>query len=1516
MSKLDGQTIRGYELRGTIGTGGFGTVYTAYQSAIQREVAIKVINERYINQIDFIRRFEAEARIIARLEHPHIVPLYDYWRDPQGAYLVMRWFRGGSLRAYLEKQRLSLAQISDILHQMTSALMIAHERDIIHRDIKPENILLDTQGNAYLTDFGIAIDLLHDREITMENISFGSPQYIAPEQLTEKRVTPQSDVYSLGIMLYELLSGQAPFEHQQTTRVIEMQLHNPVPSLLTVRPELPHELDDIIWKATAKKPEARFDTARDFAERYDEIVKNIPDDIANKLPTQDNKGTSDVYATSQLGLSGQSPPVGTQKLGTPSPAQRHQTRQFEGLAIPANIHTNLSNPYKGLRPFEEADAHNFFGREVLIAQLLDHIEVTDERFLALIGPSGSGKSSVVRAGILPILRQSKMSNTAGWFITEMVPSTNPLRELAQAILRVSINAPADFVDVLRERIENLHTYLPQVLPQDDAQVVLFIDQFEEVFTLCDSEEERAHFLDMLSYAIEAEDSHLRLIVTLRADFYDRPLHYAQFGELLQKNTQVILPLDMRQLETAIVRPAELTGVVIDSDLRHAIINDVQNQPGALPLMQYAMTQLFEQRQDNRLSLSAYQAIGGITGALAQRASELYADLAPDAQHFVRQMLLRLIAIGDGEKATRRRVRWDALLSGIENAQQYSTVIETFVNSRLLTLDRDPITRTPTVEIAHEALITGWEQFRLWIQSNQADLNRREQLRTATQAWLSAQEESSYLARGGRLAEFEGLLNNNLLMLDADEVRYLDASIALRQRSTRRTQMVIALLTVFSVVTFIMAVAALLAQQTAERATAEALLERDRANASARVAQAGELAASALANLDDNDLAMLLSVEAVTVADTYEARNSLLTSLQANPYVEAFLHGHGAQVRAVAYNSDGSQAVTAGRDGTIQRWDSLRHQAMGAPLEGHRGAINRIAISPDDTTLASVGADGTLRFWDMESGDALASFSEHDGAIWSVAFSPDGTQVISGGADGQVVVYDANTFEVFEHLPSAHSGIIYAVAYHPDGTQFATGGDDLLVKLWDNERLESIMPPLEGHNNWIRTLAYHPNGRILASSGADTLIQLWDTSNGESLGAIDTGHLNWVQAVAFSPDGGFIASASMDETIQVWNLQLGQAITPQPLHAHTGSIWDMRFHPQQFSLLSGAEDGDAIIWQISLPHRPGQVLLNADTANALIALDNRSTWMALANNNPNRPDGTIIQVLSIEDNALVQGFTQHDTIVTAMAFHPQEALMASASAGQVFVWDIATGERLATLQTEGLDVLMSKIAFSPDGDMLIMANEQGLVRLWAWSESPEATQSFTAQATGITALAISDDGRYVALGSRDASIEVWAIEDVRLVQRLSDSHRDAVEALTFVDDNTLLSGGRDSQIIVWDLVTGEASQQPIVTSDWVLSLAVHPGEGWIASSSRDTTIHLWDLESIRPIGNAMIGHRDWVTQLHIEDDTLISASRDGLLLAWDTSLENLDMQIIANLDETCTALHHSPQICATLNTKSG
>ncbi|HSM21702.1 MAG TPA: serine/threonine-protein kinase, partial [Rubrivivax sp.] len=620
---------------------------------------------------------------------------------------------------------------------------------VVHRDIKPANILLDEAGNAYLADFGIAKD--YGREAwTGEREVMGTLDYVSPEQILGETVTAQTDIYSLGAVLYETLTGEKPFGDASAARLLYSHIHEPIPLVAASRPDIPAQVDMVLQKATAKKPAERYATAVEMAAAFRDALHGLEPEMDDRVQT---------FA--------------------PAPVA-------------------VTNPYKGLQAFQEADAEDFFGREALVQQLVSRLATTaggrESRFLAIVGPSGSGKSSVIRAGLIPALRNGALPGSDKWFITTMIPGANPLQELEQALWRVAVEPPPDLVEPMERDSGGILRTLRRILPAESephlggAQLLLVIDQFEELYTLVEDEERRRFFLDSLLAALEAPRSPLRLLITLRADFYDRPLQDQDWGQLLKQNSEIMLPLNRTELTWAIREPARRAGVRLEDGLATGIVADVADQPGALPLLQYAMTELFESREDWLIRSESYEQLGRVQGALGKRAEAVFAGLDEAGQEAARQTFLRLITLGEGAEDTRRRVlrsELEALSGGAQagngRPSPLAEVLERFGAARFLTFDRDPPTRAPTVEVAHEALIREWPRLRGWLAESRDDVRLQRLLAQAAAEWQAAGRDPGYLLREARLDQFAGWAASTPVALTEDERAFVDASVAARQQ---------------------------------------------------------------------------------------------------------------------------------------------------------------------------------------------------------------------------------------------------------------------------------------------------------------------------------------------------------------------------------------------------------------------------------------------------------------------------------------------------------------------------------------------------------------------------------------------------------------------------------------------------------------------------------------------------------------------------------------------------------------
>lgn len=429
-----------------------------------------------------------------------------------------------------------------------------------------------------------------------------------------------------------------------------------------------------------------------------------------------------------------------------------------------NGDTQARNPFKGLRAFTETDAADFFGRRELVGGVCD-VLAGGARLVVLVGPSGSGKSSLAAAGLLPALRAGAVAGSDRWRIGAMVPGADPGSEwqvaLASASRRPSPSAPVE------------GSAPPDDAPATETTLVL-IDQFEELFTLAD-EDEAARFLAALTDTLREGDGRVRVVATLRGDFYDRPLLHPAFAEAFTSNVVNVLPLDLAALEAAVTEPARQVGVEVEPALLAELLTDTVGQPGAMPLFQYALTELFEHRDGGAITLRCYHELGGLHGALSRRAESTYADLGPRQRDLAEQVLLRLVSPGEGTADVRRRATATELRGLDLDPVELADVLERFGRHRLLTFDRDPITGDATVEVAHEALLDAWERLRAWIEEHRADLHRRERLAAAVTEWDVSGRSDDYLLTGDRLDQYLDWQERTSLRLTPDAQAFLEAS---------------------------------------------------------------------------------------------------------------------------------------------------------------------------------------------------------------------------------------------------------------------------------------------------------------------------------------------------------------------------------------------------------------------------------------------------------------------------------------------------------------------------------------------------------------------------------------------------------------------------------------------------------------------------------------------------------------------------------------------------------------------
>lgn len=1378
-----GATLKNYFIHEQVGEGGFGAVFRATQlPPLEREVAIKAILPEYANQSEFIRRFEVEAQLIARLEHPHIIPLYDYWRDPDGAYLVMRYIRGGNLTSHLGGNKLDIDTTLKILSQVAGGLDRAHRAGVIHRDIKPDNIMLDEDGNAYLTDFGIArvYDEKNSKSVTKGII--GSIAYMPPEMLQELPPSPASDIYSLGIVLYEMLTGEHPQAGKSTAEIVVARMTEDLPDILELRPDIPIKVDEVIQRATSRETTGRYDNVREFV---------------NDL----------------------------QRASTP-------TEEFESIEIIVKD-IQIANPYKGLRAFDAADASEFFGREKMMTHLIGRLTETDEHsgFLAVVGPSGSGKSSLVNAGLVPRLRDGAIDGSDKWYYVEFTPGTSPLTALENALKRVALKSTTTFDGSIQSNALTLA--LETVLPRVDDKLLIVIDQFEELYTLAD-DNEREKFIEILFHAVRHVADKLHLIITIRADFFDRLITNQDLHRLILNRTEIVLPLNREELEEAITKPASNLNLSFEEGLVEAIIDDVSDELAALPLLQYALTEIFERRDQFKLTLRSYHEIGGVTGALTRRAEDLYQEQNTAGQDSIRRIFLNLVTPGEGTEDTRRRAFHSEILntdmSDIETRREILNLYGTY---RLLTFDKDDETRNPTVEVAHEALIRNWGRLRQWIDDSREELRLRRIITTMAEEWQQTNRNKEFLTGGMRLEQFKEVTASEDISLTELEGEFLAASIAEvehqenleAERERRETfQRRFFRATIVGILLVIVAAIGLLSafyvNQTQSWKT-EALFF---AGLSAQQLDTGSpmnaqlLALESVSHFNENPSFSVYRPESFT---------ALIAALT-NPVQEQIYLAHADDVEFSVWNSSETRILSADNSGNVYLRDATVQSEPLAVFQ-HDAKVNAFIFSADETQFLSYSEDMTIRIWNINNPDGPLLTLQHETSVSNVIWNTDETLIVAGLDDGTIVIWDRNDTDEPRTVIDAHGDRVQFLAFSPDETQFVSTSFDNTAKVWTLENLDEPLYTIE-HGNWVWGASWNTDGTRLMTYARDATASIWDVENPETPLFVLGGHGGSVYSADWNDDETQIYTASFDGLVRVWQIE-DEARVLYTL-AHEGPVNSVEWDTENQQMLTSSNDGGVRIWSTISPY-PLISLMRHDGA----VFD--ANWSADRSRVMSNSSDATVRIWLVGVNSDVLRTYHHAEWVDSVLFDSTEDWILSASVdGTAVVRDIAESEPPIIFE-HGEHVRTA--IWSTDETRILTASANGGVYIWAITNTDEPLEIFQHESS-VRGASWNNDETRILSWTDDGTVSVWDVNNTTEPLAIM-YHADVVFGATWNSDETqILSWSEDNTVRIWDIDNPDAALAVLRHENIVYHAQWIDDENRVATASEDGTARIWNVNA--------------------------------------------------------------------------
>lgn len=1169
-------------------------------------------------------------------------------------------------------------------------------------------------------------------------------------------------------------------------------------------------------------------------------------------------------------------------------------------------------PYKGLNYFDEADADLFVGREELTGKLVEHVlsmtsrePPNQPRFLAVVGASGSGKSSLVRAGLVPALRWNKQS--IDWRILILTPTAHPLESLAASLTQESssVAATATLMDDLARDSRSLQIFARRKLgAKDGSHLLLLIDQFEELFALCRSEEERAAFIDNLLTAASETDGLVITLITLRADFYAHCANYIQLREALAKNQEYIGAMNAEELRRAIEEPARRGRWEFEPGLVDLLLHDIGHEPGALPLLSHALLETWQRRRGRMMTLSGYTSSGGVRGAIAETAEAVFTDqFTPEQQEIARRIFLRLTELGDETATgdTRRRATITELVLKPGERDSTHGVLKALADARLITTSED------TVEVAHEALIREWPTLRGWLEDNREGLRLHRHLTEAAQEWDGLNREPDLLYRGARLTQVQEWAGTHKAEMNKLEHEFLGASMskaqqeavereAQRQRELEAAQKLAEsekhraeeqtsfakqlskramYLTGAFIVALIMALTALYFGSRARETAVTAQNER-------RLATSRELAAAALNNLSvDPERSILLalqsaettkSVDGTVLPETVEA---LHHSIVASP-IRLTLKGFNDWVVSTDFSSDGKYLAAIGKDGTTILWDAKSgkevYRLPGSTAPNDAFGTQRLAFSADGTRLA-VADSNLIKIWGVSSGDLLSTLTGHKYDVWAVAFSPDGKRLASGGFnEGAVRIWDISTGEAL--ILEGHTAAIEGLAFHPNGEWLATASDDFTMKIWDTATGELLREVVD-FQDVVDGVAFNSDGTRLAATSTGVELRIWDATNieGNEILRIEEN----VSLVAFSPDGSQIAAAS-GSNIKIWDANTAQEL--RTLIGHAGWVLDIVFSPDGTQLASASFDETTKVWSIT----PGKEEVAVSGQGILFA------HVAFS------PDGTLFATDGADGSATIwdaitgeskQTFMEHRGRVFGIAFGTKGNLFATAGVdGTVNVWDTKTGQKLHALAAH-MDGVRD-VAFSADGTIIATSGFDGTAKIWD-ATTGNKLHELPVKDSFVLGVAFSPDGARLATSSTDENARIWDTQTGGLLFTLS-GHSDPLPDIAYSPDGTkLATASQDGTAIVWDTSTGSKLLTLTGHGSEIQSVAFSPDGNFIATGSGDNTAKLWDTETGKE-ALTLPGHLGGVTGVAFSPleggSQLAVASVDGVVRVFLLQIDKL------------------------------
>ena len=1186
-------------------------------------------------------------------------------------------------------------------------------------------------------------------------------------------------------------------------------------------------------------------------------------------------------------------------------------------------------PYKGLNFFEATDAHLYFGRQTLVNELvgmLMAISQGNHRFLAVIGASGSGKSSLVRAGLVSALKSGAIPGSDRWLIKIVTPTAQPVKELATVLTeREPDRATLDLIDDLAADDRVLDVRASKILMHDartGSRLLLIVDQFEELFTLCKERTTRRAYIGNLLTAAQSDGPTI-VILVLRADFYRYCLEYEQLRLLLEQHTKLVGPMNREQLREAIVGPAVANGWHFEEGLVKLFLDDVGDEPGALPLLAHALRETWERRRGRTLTLAGYSDVGRVQGAIGTTADHVFARLNDGQKVIAKNIFLRLTELGEGAEDTRRRARLSELLPAGQDQQSAEQVLQILADARLVTTHADE------AEVAHEALIREWPQLRKWLDDDREGLRIHRRLTEAAKDWSTSRHDPSDLYRGSRLSQAQEWINTHATELNQLELDFLHASQAdaevqahrevalaaeresnhLRELDNQR-QLALEqkrrahLFRNWSVVAAILLFWAIIAAGLSLYLNRE-LNDKNRklsvvnnqlqtslatTKRNAKIAFSRQLAVESTRELNNGNFeaAILLAVESGQVAETIESYN-VIRDVLAYPWrCSTILYGHMWGITQATWNHDESKVLTSSHDNTARIWDIATGKEL-ASFAGHQAVW-----SQDESKVLTINwDDNKVHIWDIATGKELASFAGHQ-AVWSqdeskvltvsnhntvhiwdvvtgkalVTFAGDQGlspfQVTWSHDESKVLTVD-NTARIWDAITGKElvklTHIYRAVWSHDESKLLTMNWNDGAARILDGDTATEIVK-LAGHTGGISQATWSQDeSKVLTVNSNDTA-SIWDAITGKELVTF-IGHTRDVVQAMWNHDESKVLTVSSDDTVSIWDAITGKELAK--LAGHTGGITQAIWNQDASKVLTVSNDNTARIWDSA---KIKELASFVGHTQGVV----QATW--------NKDESKVLTVSNdttarIWDMATGKGLIKLEKVYQAIWSQDASKVLTINWDGIVSIWEAATGKALVTFIGHTRDVVQA--VWNHDESKVLTISDDDTARIWDMTTGKELVKLEVGEAGGVQAIWNKDESKVLTVNG-EYMVRIW---DVATAEELASfaGH----QATWSQDGSKVLTVGDNNNAAIWSTITGKALVTFIGHEADLTQAIWSQDESKVLTSSNDNTARIWEAATGKALVT-FIGHEAGVTQAvwsQDESKVLTVSWWDGTVRIWDS-----------------------------------